>query len=164
MPSFTRITHFVRNALIAAALSLGAGAAFANDADPVVYRAESGFEDSVFALESAIIDRGLVIDYRSFIGEMLARTGADVGSDVQVFENAQIFLFCSAVLSRKMMEEDPANVSLCPWGVFVYALPGESDASHVGFRRLVSGGATEGAKQEIEALLDEIAREAAGVE
>ena len=35
----------------------------------------------------------------SHTGEMLARTGADVGSDVKIFDAADIFLFCSAVIS-----------------------------------------------------------------
>ncbi|MEM1421099.1 MAG: DUF302 domain-containing protein [Pseudomonadota bacterium] len=162
MPVLRTITHLI----LAAALVVGlADAAARADDGKVVYKSESSFEDTAFALESAIVDRGLVIDYQSFIGNMLARTGADVGSDKAIFGDAQIFVFCSAVLSRKMMEADPANVALCPWGVFVYDLPGEPEASYVGYRTLVDAQTPqEDARREIQALLDDIVREAGDVE
>ncbi len=68
---------------------------------------------------AAIVGRGLVIDYVSHVGEMLARTGADVGSDVELFAAADVFLFCSAVTSRNVMEADPMNIAYCPYGIFV---------------------------------------------
>jgi len=77
------------------------------------------FEDAAFAVENAIIGRGLVVDYVSHVGEMLARTGADVGSDIKLFEAADVFLFCSAVVSRSVMEADPMNIAYCPYGIFV---------------------------------------------
>lgn len=94
------------------ALCLGAGAALAQEA--TTYPFDGSFDDATFAVESAIIDRGLVIDYRSHVGEMLNRTGADVGSDARVYDSADVFLFCSAVLSRKVMEVDPLNIAQCP--------------------------------------------------
>ena len=116
------------------------------------YAFDGAFEDAAFGVESAIVDRGLVIDYVSHVGEMLARTGADVGSDKMLFEEADIFLFCSAVLSRKVMEADPMNIAHCPYGVFVAEIGGEVS---VGYRNL-----PDGPMQEVQALLDEIAREA----
>jgi len=139
---------------IAALLStaLGAGAATADMATTFPF--DGSFEDATFAVENAIIGRGLVIDYRSHVGEMLNRTGADVGSDVKIFDNADVFLFCSAVLSRKMMEADPMNIVHCPYGVFVTDRAGQVS---VGYRNL-----PDGPMQEVQTLLDEIAREAAG--
>lgn len=134
------------------ALCLGAGAALAQDA--TTYPFDGSFDDATFAVESAIIDRGLVIDYRSHVGEMLNRTGADVGSDARVYDSADVFLFCSAVLSRKVMEADPLNIAHCPYGIFVTDREGEVA---VGYRHL-----PEGAMQEVQALLDTIAREATG--
>jgi uncharacterized protein (DUF302 family) len=117
------------------------------------YALGSSFDDATFALESAIVGRGLVIDYVSHVGEMLARTGADVGSDVQLFEAADVFLFCSAITSRSVMEADLMNIAFCPYGMFV-ADTGEETV--VGFRNF-----PEGAMQEVQALLEEIAQEVA---
>ena len=106
------------------------------------------------AVEAAIIGKGLVIDYRSHVGEMLNRTAADVGSAVKVYDNADVFLFCSAVLSRKVMEADPMNIAHCPYGIFVMDREG---AVSIGYRQM-----PEGPMQEVQALLDAISREAAG--
>ena len=87
--------------------------------DAVTTPFEGSFEDATFAVESAIVGQGLVVDYVSHVGEMLARTGEDVGSDTQLFKAAEIFVFCSAVVSREVMEADPMNVAHCPYGIFV---------------------------------------------
>jgi uncharacterized protein (DUF302 family) len=118
------------------------------------YQVDSSFEDATFAVENAIIGRGLVIDYVSHVGDMLARTAADVGSDVELFEAADVFLFCSATASRRAMEADLANIAYCPYGIFV-ADSGEEVT--IGFRNL-----PQGAMDEVQFLLDEIAKEAAG--
>ncbi len=125
----------------------------AHSGDSVIYDYDGDFEDATFAVESAIIDRGLVIDYVSHVGEMLKRTAADVGSDTVIFENADIFVFCSAVLSRQVMEIEPMNVVHCPFGIFV-ADDGEN---------VVIGHRTypDGAMKKVEALLRELAQEAA---
>ncbi len=122
--------------------------------DFTAYDFDGSFDDATFGVENAIIDHGLVIDYISHVGEMLSRTQTDVGSDVTLYDNAQIFVFCSAVLSRKMMEADPTNIAFCPYGVFVADTDG---AVTVGYRHY-----PDGAMQEVQALLDEIAREAVG--
>ena len=137
---------------VLAGLVLSTGVALAQDA--TTYAFEGSFDDAAFAVESAIIGKGLVIDYRSHVGEMLNRTGADVGSDVKIFDQADVFLFCSATLSRKVMEADPMNIAHCPYGIFVTDRDGEVA---VGYRHL-----PDGPMQEVQALLDAIAREAAG--
>jgi len=139
--------------IISAALvaGLGAGAAWAEGA--TTYPFDGSFDDAAFAVESAIVGRGLVIDYRSHIGEMLNRTGADVGSDVKIFDNADAFLFCSAVTSRKVMEADALNIAHCPYSVFVIDRAGKVE---IGYRNM-----PEGPMQEVQSLLDDIAREAA---
>ena len=134
------------------AVGLGAGAALAQEA--TTYPFEGSFDDATFAVENAIVGKGLVIDYRSHVGEMLNRTGADVGSDVKIFDAADVFLFCSAQLSRKVMEADPMNIAHCPYGIFVTDRDG---AVAVGYRHL-----PDGVMQEVQTLLDDIAREAAG--
>lgn len=83
------------------------------------------FEDTTFALQDAIVGRGLVIDYVSHVGEMLERTRADIGSEVVLFTNAEIYMFCSASTSRQVMEADWQNVAFCPYGIDVIERPGE---------------------------------------
>jgi len=83
------------------------------------------FEDTTFALQDAIVGRGLVIDYVSHVGEMLERTRADMGSDVVLFTNAEIYMFCSASTSRQVMEADWHNIAFCPYGIDVIERPGE---------------------------------------
>ena len=83
------------------------------------------FEDTTLALEDAIVGRGLVIDYTSHVGEMLERTRADMGSEVVLFTNASIYLFCSARTSRQAMEANWQNVAFCPYGINVLERPGE---------------------------------------
>ena len=119
-----------------------------------IYDFDGSFEDATFAVESAIVGQGLVIDYVSHVGDMLARTGADVGSDAKLFDAADIFLFCSAVVSRKVMEADPGNIGHCPYGIFVSDVDGQVQ---VGFRNM-----PDGPMQEVQSLLDGIAREAVG--
>jgi uncharacterized protein (DUF302 family) len=120
--------------------------------EAVTYDFNGSFEDATFAVESAIVGRGLVIDYVSHTGDMLARTAADVGSDTKLFDGADIFLFCSAQLSRKVMEADPMNIAHCPYGIFV---AGREGKVMVGYREY-----PEGPMQEVQTLLDEIVREA----
>ena len=127
-----------------------AGAATAQQA--TTYPFDGSFDDATFAVESAIVGHGLVIDYRSHIGEMLNRTGADVGSDVKIFDGADVYLFCSANLSRKVMEADPMNLRFCPYSVFVMDRDG---AVTVGYRNM-----PQGPMQEVQALLDKIATSA----
>ncbi|MGB3247274.1 MAG: DUF302 domain-containing protein [Sulfitobacter sp.] len=119
-----------------------------------IYPFDGSFDDAAFSVESSIVGKGLVIDYVSHVGEMLNRTGADVGSDVKIFESADIFVFCSAVVSRKMMEADPMNIAYCPYGIFVADRDGKVV---IGYRNY-----PEGVMQEVQALLDEIVQEALG--
>lgn len=138
--------------ILSLALALVASPALAQDA--TVYTFDGSFEDATFGVESAIVGRGLVVDWVSHVGQMLERTREDVGSDVTLFENADVFLFCSATLSRKVMEADPANVAFCPYAVYVAEREG---AVTVGYRNL-----PQGPMQEVQALLDSIAQEAVG--
>ena len=120
--------------------------------EAVIYPFDGSFEDARFAVENAILGQGLVIDYVSHVGEMLNRTGADVGSDVKLFENADIFIFCSAVVSREVMEADPMNLVHCPYGIFVADRDGQVMIGHRDF--------PEGPMDKVEALLAGIVRDA----
>ena len=120
----------------------------------VVRAFDGAFDDATFSVESAILDAGLVIDYVSHTGEMLARTGVDLGSDVTIFNAADVFLFCSAVLSRRMMEADPMNIVHCPYSIFVADQEGDVV---IGYRNYPNG-----IMKEVQALLEGIVQEALG--
>jgi uncharacterized protein (DUF302 family) len=142
----------VKKHIAAAAFALTAQTAAAQDA--ALYTTSLTYDDVVFGLESAITNRGLVIDHVSHVGDMLERTRADVGSDVVLFQSAQVFSFCSAQLSREVMEADPMNISFCPYNIFVAQLPDTNEVS-IGFRSF-----PEGEMQVIQDLLDGIVQEA----
>ena len=125
-------------------------------AEMITTTVEGSFDDVAFAVETAIVGRGLVIDYVSHVGEMLERTKADVGGTATVFTQADIFLFCSASLSRKVMEADPANIQHCPYGIAVMETPDAPGKITLGHRRY-----PDGAMQEVQALLADIVAEAA---
>jgi len=126
------------------------------------YAKKSAFDDVKFELTNAIVGRGLVIDYTGQIGKMLERTGADVGSTKPLYAKAEFFTFCSAKLSRAMMEADPANIGFCPYVIFIYEAAGKPGETVVGYRRpvLVGNEASRKALAEIDALLDGIVKEA----
>lgn len=125
----------------------------------VTYDTDQSFDDVIFGLESAILDAGLVIDSVSHVGEMLERTRVDIGSDVVLFTQADVYSFCSAALSRKVMEADPMNIRFCPYDIFVMVRPDLPDTTTIGFNSF-----PEGEMKEIEALLDGIARAAIGLD
>jgi hypothetical protein len=90
------------------------------------------FSDVEFAVESAIVDMGLKIDFTSHTGDMLERTRADIGSDKVLFAGATIYNFCSARVSRQVIEADINNVRFCPYSIFVYTTPGNPDVTMIG--------------------------------
>jgi len=136
-----------------AALLLCAAVPAAAEDGTVTHGFSGSFEDAAFAVETVIVGRGLVIDHVSHVGEMLERTRKDVGSDVVLFEGeADIFLFCSATVSREVMEADPMNIRHCPYGVFVAQT---GDGVVIGYEDYP------GASMEpVKALLDGIVQEA----
>ncbi len=143
-----------RLALAAATMLFAAAAAIADEM--ISYSTDDSFEDVVFGLENAIVDAGLVVDSVSHTGDMLERTRADVGSDVKIFEKADIYSFCSAAISRRVMEADPKNVIYCPYDIFVLQMP-DDDKVTIGYRSF-----PEGPMKEVEALLDGIVKTAIG--
>lgn len=144
----------MKSFLISVLLSFAITGLAQADETSTVYDFDGSFDDATFSVENAIIGKGLVIDYVSHTGEMLNRTGADTGSDVKLFDEADIFIFCSAVVSRKVMEIDPMNIVHCPYGIFVAEREGKV---MVGYRNY-----PEGAMQEVQTLLDGIVQEAVG--
>ncbi len=140
--------------LIAAALALAVSApAFADG--PVMTTVSGAFDDVQFDVETAITDAGLVIDAVNKVGEMLERTREDVGGTEVLFTHAQVFNFCSAVVSRQVMEADPMNIVHCPYSIFVVERPDAPGEIIVG-RRAYPAGTMDPAIQ----MLDDIIADA----
>ncbi len=138
-------------------------------ADPhpiVAYSKRGRFEDVRDDLKLAIEGKGLVIDYHSFLGRMLERTGKDVGSGRRLYADAEAFVFCSALLSRKTMEADPANAAFCPYTLVVYATAEDPGTVHVAYQRPWrpdGSAASKSTLKDVERMLDDLAREAVGM-
>jgi uncharacterized protein (DUF302 family) len=101
-----------------------------------VYTSDAEFADVMEGLKMAIQERGMYINNVMNMGEMLDRTGKDLGMDTPLYDQAESIEFCSAVLSREMSTENPAHVVNCPFIIAVYTLPGETDATYVAHREI----------------------------
>lgn len=88
--------------------------------EPMMRVLDANFEDVAFDLENAIVNQGLVIDWISHIGNMLDRTGDAVDGSEPIYTQAAVYNFCSAQLSRQVMQLNPTNIQYCPYGIFVY--------------------------------------------
>lgn len=144
-------------------LSVGAPAAGVIAAPDHIrlYTVKRDFETVKDDIQIAITNQGLVVDHSSNISAMLERTGKDLGATRQVYGNAGSMQFCTAGVSRRTMEADPANIAFCPYIIFYYTLPQDPKTVYVGYRRPLSSGpkASRAALQEIETLLDAIVKE-----
>ena len=127
-----------------------------------LYTVEGEFEDVRQDIEMAITDRGMVINNVSHIGNMLARTGQDLGTGKQIFKKAEALEFCSATVSRRMMETDPHNIIFCPYIIAIYTLPDEKDKVYVAFRRPLPVGSDESRQSlvAVQKLLEDIIADA----
>jgi uncharacterized protein (DUF302 family) len=127
-----------------------------------VFVTEDGYEVIRDNLEQAIIGRGLVVSSISHVGDMLARTDLDLGTNQQIYAHAEVLEFCSYALSRRMMEADPANIVFCPYGIAIFERADQPGKVYLGHRRLqgLGSGVVNETMKEIDALLDDIIQEA----
>ena len=126
---------------------------------------KGAYDDVRLDLNEAVIGKGLKVEHTGDIAGMLERTGADVGSTKPIYTKAEYFLVCSALLSRRAMEADPANIAACPYVLFLYETVDRPGEVVIGYRRPAgAGGQPQGganpAISAIEALLEDIVREA----
>ncbi len=101
-----------------------------------VYTTDSSFSDVMDGLKMAIQERGMYINNVMNMGEMLERTGQDLGLGSSPFGQAESIEFCSAVLSREMIQEEPARMVNCPFIISVYTLPGDAETTYVAHREV----------------------------
>ena len=93
---------------------------------------------------------------------MLDRTGRDLGLDKQLYLHAEVFEFCSAIISREMMAANPMHIALCPYTIQVFELPESPGEIYVGYRRppTVTDRASQLVLDKVEDLLETIVEEA----
>lgn len=135
--------------------------ALAADALTVQFKTQGDFQYVRDSLQSAIEGKGLKINHTNLIAGMLERTGKDLGATTQVFTHGEQFEFCSAALSRTMMEADPHAIAMCPYIISVYAMPGDPTI-YLSYRKPGPTGnpALQKAFDEIEKLLTGIIQDA----
>ena len=128
----------------------------------VVLTKTGSFEDVRDSVEMAITDRGMVVNNISHVGEMLQRTGKDLGESTQIFLKAEVLEFCSAVVSRKMMEADPENIVFCPYAISIYVVPEMPGEVKVAYRKpqIVGSPASQKSLKAVEDLLSGIVKDA----
>ncbi len=146
-------------------LTIGlAGSVSAADADDSISSRtiERSFADARTDLHNAIVNQGLAIDFNGRVGDMLKRTGKDVGAKGDVYTDAEYFTFCSSVLSRRMMDADPLNMGLCPYVMFIYQSVASPGKVTVGYRKMPMRGAedSQSALKDINIILEKILLEA----
>lgn len=120
------------------------------------------YEDVKERVMFAIENRGIVLNYTARVGNMLERTGKDLGRPQQIFVQAEVLEFCSAVLSRGTMEADPHNIVSCPYTIAIYTLPQEPGKVYISYRKPAAAGVRASAKSlaAVEKLLEDIVQEA----
>lgn len=145
--------------LLAATIALSCLAASAHAAgdDVRTVETEAVFADVASGIENAIVNRGFKIDYHGFIGDMLKRTATDVEAGKALYKDAEFFTFCSAVVSRQVMEAEIGDIAYCPYVVFAYEAEANPGTVVVGHRLLPAGGE----RDQVNVLLDEIVTSAA---
>lgn len=159
-----------RSIILAAALAALAPAVSAEDLGGVTELTKQGkYEEVRDDLKNAIVNRGYVVDYVGQFNAMLERTSEVVGSVTESgakspYKNAEYMQFCAAKLTHDAISANPQNIVNCPYVVFVYELGTKPDVIHVGYRKPVAGPSKRSreAVDKIEALLADIAKEAAG--
>ena len=100
------------------------------------YKVPGSYEDVRVDLEYAITGRGIKINGVSHISDMLTRTGKDIGRTKKIYGHAEAIEFCSATLSRDMMEADPTNIIFCPYIIYIYSLKDDKNSVYLGYRKI----------------------------
>lgn len=128
----------------------------------ITHVVEDNFEEVRENVVNAIINRGLVINNISRVGEMLERTGRGLGDTQRIFHRAEILEFCSAGISRENMKANPHIIVFCPYGIAIYVLPDNPRKVYISYRKPVSGDSPQerSAMQSLEKLMSSIVLEA----
>ena len=125
----------------------------------VIYQTEDNYDDIKSNLETAIIDRGMIISSTLHISDMFERTGKDLGLTTQPYTKAESLEFCNVLLSHKMSSAHPANLAICPLTIGIYSKADAPQTIYLTYRRPVMLGEAAAAESALTRLLEEIIQE-----
>jgi len=127
----------------------------------VEYKMKGLYQDIRDDVEYAITGTGIKINTVAHTGDMLIRTGKDIGAKIVIYKHAEAFEFCSATISRATMEADPRNFMFCPYIIYVYQLSKDTDTVYITYRRPTYGNnkKSNDALKNVEKLLKNIIAE-----
>lgn len=150
--------------LLLVALLFSASAWAVDTSHNRVQSTDGEFADVREFVEMGITERGMVINNVAYIGNMLERTAGDISGAKPIYLHAEALEFCSALISRRMMEADPHNITYCPYVIAIYELAAQPGTIYVGYRRPAvpadASEATRDAMQQVEQLLADIVADA----
>lgn len=126
----------------------------------VIYSVRADYEDVWEGLKAALHGKGMTVSSISYVGDMLERTGKDLGRTKKIYGEARVLEFCSAVLSRDMMEKNPHFLSFCPYQIMVYTLPEDEKSIYLSYRRLIwKDDSSKDVLEPVEKLNEELIKE-----
>lgn len=128
----------------------------------VTYRSNESFETIKENLQQAITNKGLIISGTLHVSEMLNRTAKDLNIAKNAYQKAEAFEFCSALLSHKMIQINPLNLTACPFTIAFFVKPEETQSVYLAFRKPQLAGESKAISEEINNFLKEIVKEATG--
>jgi uncharacterized protein (DUF302 family) len=154
--------HIVSSVFFTVLCAVLGASATAAASDIQRQQVKGSFADVRDRVVMALENRGLVLNYTAKVGDMLERTGRDIGSVRRIYGNAEVLEFCSARLSRDTMEADPHNIAYCPYAISVYTLPGSPGVVYLSYRPPLAAASSPSAAslRAIEKLLSEVVAEA----
>ena len=134
--------------------------ALADNGYAVVFKTQGNYQDVRDMLEIAIESKGLKITNTNMVANMLERTGEVVGSTKLLYTGGEQMNFCSATISRHMMDADPHAMVLCPYSISVYAMPNDKNV-YLAYRKpaATKNPALKKSLMEVEKLLVEIIKD-----
>ena len=157
----SKVLSFSTSGLVLLCLSQTVSAELVSEqGNVVVYRTADDFETVKENVEMAITNRGLLVSGTLHVSDMLNRTSKDLGFSRQVYQKAESLEFCSAMMSHRMTQVSPNNLSICPFTVSVYVKTEEADTVYVTFRRQHLDGDAQTVTDAIHEMLHGIVKEA----
>lgn len=159
-PFFLQLRHYLL--MLCVALAFGAVEA-ADDIDRLVLNG-SDFPAAHEALIEAIEAEGLVVSAVIPFNQMLERTAGSLEKSASPYLQAEIVQFCSSVLAWQMVEEDPAQLALCPMSMALYVSRQAPSQVTLAWRLPAANGSEKTAgsgRERAAALLQRVARRTA---
>jgi len=123
-------------------------------------KVEESYETVSFDIETAIVNRGFVIDFKGDIAMMLENTTNVSDSSEKVYKHAGFWQFCSAAITRKLVEKSPDNLGHCPFVIFAYETVAEPGHVTIGYRPLSGEPGSDSTITEVNDLLASIVKDA----